>query len=254
MASEPISLRGVILTSREFKDKDRIISFLSSTAGVIDICVKGTGKQGSKLQSATIPFVVCDVVISMTGSFYYLKEVSLVYSNSEIYQNLEALVCANHIGSLLSSSYIEQTNSREFYELCVYTYYKLSEKPSDFKIIYSAFNWRFLNILGLNIQYDLCSGCSSKLDSYTYLSLTTGESYCNPCFQKKAYNEYLFPMSGAAIKALNSFLTADLKKLFSVNLDNESLDQLVDFTTKYIDSQLEGTYDELIDLLKKIGS
>jgi len=253
MASEPISLRGVILRSSEFKDKDRMITFLSSDSGVIDICVKGSGKQGSKLMSATLPFIVCDVVVSMTGSYYYLKEISIVYSNSSIFGSLEAMTCAGHIASLLSSSYIDGQNSRVMYELCVYSFFALSKTPDDFLLIYSAFNWRFLYLLGYCISYDVCNSCGKELDS-CYLSYATGEVFCTSCFGKDRKFTDMMLMSGAGVKALDHFIDSDIKKLFMIHVDEDTLHRLSLFTTRCLDVQLEGTYDSLLGLLKDLDS
>lgn len=254
MASDPIALRGVVLGSREFKDRDRIISFLSSEAGVIDICIKGSAKSGSKFSAASVPFIVADVVITATGSFYYLKDFNIVSSNSEIMNNLEAMTTAAHIGSVLSGSYIDQTNARAFYELAVYCFYNLSETPDRYMLIYSAFNWRFLYILGYAITYDRCNLCSEALDRASYLSFYDGQIYCASCFEHspKLYSSNFFLLSHAGILALNYFLTCDIKKLFSVRVDEDSLQRLVLFTTRYMNVQLEGTYDTLLNLLRDL--
>ena len=252
MASEPISLRGVIIKSGEFKDKDRIITFLSSEAGVINICVKGSGKQGSKLLSATIPFMVCDVVVSMTGSYYYLKELSIVYSNSEIMNSLEAMTCAAHIGQLLSTSYIDDTNSRVMYELCVYTYFALSKTPENYLLIYSAFNWRFLYLLGYCILFDTCNTCNKELNNSAYLSYDTGDVHCVECYGEGRTFDKMMLMSPAGIKALNYFIQSDIKKLFMIKVDDDTLKKMSLYTTRCINIQLEGTYDSLLDLIRDL--
>ena len=252
MASEPISLRGVILRSGEFKDKDRIITFLSSEAGVINICVKGSGKQGSKLLSATIPFMVCDIVVSMTGNYYYLKEFSIVYSNSEIMNSLEAMTCAAHIGQLLSTSYIDNTNSKVMYELCVYTYFALSKTPEDHLLIYSAFNWRFLYLLGYCILYEICNTCDKELKTAAYLSYSTGDAHCVECYGEGKTFEEMMLMSSAGIKALNHFIQSDIKKIFMIKVDDNTLKMLSIYTTRCLDIQLEGTFDSYLYLMREL--
>ena len=44
MASDPLSVKGVILESREFKEKDRMITILSGEHGILDFIAKGTSK------------------------------------------------------------------------------------------------------------------------------------------------------------------------------------------------------------------
>ena len=256
MASDPVSLRGVVLQSREFKDHDRIISFLSSESGVIDICVKGSsGGKGSKFSAAAVPFIVMDVVITATGSFYYLKDFNIVFSNSGIMKSLEAMTCAGHIGKVLSSAYLDMTNAYKFYELAVYAFYNLSEKPDQFLLIYSAFNWRVLYLMGLSIRYDNCNNCKQALSGSAYLSFTDGQIYCADCFEhsNKLYNGDFFLLTHSAVLALDHFISCDIKQLFSVRLDESSLHKLVLFTTRYMNVQLESDHDSLLRLLKDLN-
>lgn len=247
MASDPINLRGIVLQARDYKEKDKVISFLSSDSGVIDICVKGSSKTGNKLSALTIPFVVADVVVTMTGSFYYVKDYSIVSSNAQIMNSLEAVTVASHFSKILSSSYIDSTNSRPFYELMVYSLFYLSNNLNNYLLAYSAFNWRVLNLLGFVVEYDNCTGCHEKISQQEYYSsIKTAELYCSKCYKKSVSNsgDYI-KISSAVISALNFFATADYKQLFSVRLDNKSLEGLSEFTTKYLSHQLEGDYSSL---------
>ena len=85
---EPFSCRGIILASREFKEKDRLVSVLTSDRGLVTICAKGSGRPGSKAAFASIPFMVCDFVVSVSHNYYYLKEGTIVENNSDIMNSL----------------------------------------------------------------------------------------------------------------------------------------------------------------------
>lgn len=250
MASDPINLRGVVLTSRDFKEKDKIISFLSSDSGVLDICVKGTSKTVSKLAAITIPFVVADIVVTKTGNFFYLKDYSLVESNSSIMGSLEAMTVATHFSSLLSSSYIDETNSKAFYELLVYSLFYLSKNVDKYDLVYSAFNWKFLDLLGFVVSYEECNNCHNLIQTTEYfLSIKSGEIYCKECFEHSNNNKNDFEsINSAGILALNHFSKSEYKQLFAIKLDKATLNMLVSFTTRYLSHQLEGDYNSLVKL------
>lgn len=255
MASDPINLRGVVLQSRDYKEKDKIITFLSSDSGVIDICVKGSSKTGNKLSALTIPFVVADVVVTSTGSFYYVKDYSIVSSNSQIMSSLEAVTVASHFSKILSSSYIDSTNSRPFYELIVYSLFYLSNNLDKYLLVYSAFNWKVLSLLGFVIEYENCTCCHEKISQQEYYSsIKTAELYCSKCYKKSVSNSYDYlKVSSAVLAALNFFSAASYKQLFAVKLDTKSLDELGDFTTKYLSHQLEGDYNSLQKLNEQLN-
>ena len=254
MASDPVSLRGVVIKSREFKERDRIITFLSAEMGTVEICVKGSGKNGSRFAACTVPFVVLDVVITATGTFWYLKDYSVVFSNSGIMSSLEAMMVGAQIGDLLSSAYIDRSGSRDFYELTVYTFYALSETPGSYLKIFSGFVWRFMSILGLNILYESCCKCGCDLHGSLDLSLKDGLIYCSSCFSRANLPPQDFaPLSHAGVMALNHFASADFKLLFSVNVDDVTLHQLYRFVTSYLEVQLDIRCDALMTLLKDLN-
>ena len=88
---EPFSCRGIILASREFKEKDRLVSVLTADKGLVTICAKGSGRPGSKAAFASVPFMVCDFVVSVSHGYYYLKDASIIESNSKIMESISRL-------------------------------------------------------------------------------------------------------------------------------------------------------------------
>ena len=94
---DSFTARGVILHSREYKEKDRLVSFLTSDRGLITVLAKGSAKLGSRNAYVSVPFMVCDFVITSSHGFYYLKDGSIVENNSSIMGNLEALTVASHL-------------------------------------------------------------------------------------------------------------------------------------------------------------
>ena len=128
----------------------------------------------------------------------------------------------------------------------------LSKEPENHKLIYSAFNWRFLYLLGYCILYTHCNSCSGEFDSSAYLSYSTGEAHCVDCYGKGRTFEDMLLMSSAGIKALNHFIESDIKKLFMVKVDENTLKMLSLFTTRCLDIQLEGTYDSYLELMRDL--
>ena len=117
---EPFSCRGIILASREFKEKDRLVSVLTADRRLVTICAKGSGRPGSKSAFASIPFMVCDFVVSVSHGYYYLKEGTIVENNSDIMNSLEAMTCASHMSACLLDSTFQGDMAHEAYELAAF--------------------------------------------------------------------------------------------------------------------------------------
>ena len=245
---EPFSCRGVILASSEFKEKDRLVSVLTSDKGLVTICAKGAGRQGSKSAFLSIPFMVCDLVVSVSHGYYYLKEGTIVENNSEIMNSLEAMTCASHISTCLLDSTFQGENAHEAYELAVYAFYMLAKRPQDYLLVYSAFNWRLLTIAGFTVKYEITNNGGDKIvPGQSYLvSLTGGtiETVKNSKAGRLTGLEYrILPYD--AVEALNYFFDCPLNRLFTAKASEDVVSALKDFTTAYLSVQFDRNYDGL---------
>ncbi len=240
----PVNCRGIILGSREYKEKDRLVSVLTPDMGLITVCAKGTAKPGSRNAFASVPFMVCDLVLTTSHGYYYLKDGSVVENNSGILNNLEAMTVASHISECLKDSAYDASDARQAYELAVYAFYVLSRTPDKYLTVYSAFNWRLLTILGLTVEYVNCevTGNPVTRDGRYVLSPAGG-----------SINESSSGISGESVFALNYLAQCDIKDLFAVKASDMIINELKRFTTDYLSVQFDKEYNALatLDALNK---
>ena len=233
---DPFNCRGLIIRSTEYKEKDRLLSVLTADRGLITICAKGVAKPGSSLGCFSMPYMLCDFVVTISHGYYYLKDASIIESNSKIMDSLEQMTVAAHISSCLMDCTLQSENSKEAYELAVYAYYMLANNKGKYLLIYSAFNWRLLTIAGLTVQYDL----EDSIGRSKYLiNIAGGEGSDG---NNRAFNRMLEEPS---VRALNYFASCDLKKLFTATADKKTEQELKDFTTDYLSIHFDKIYDTL---------
>ena len=138
---------------------------------------------------------------------------------------------------------LQSENSREAYELAVYSYYHLANNKDKYLLIYSAFNWRLLTIAGFTVQYDLTEpaykASAGKPNRYL-INIAGGTG--SGINQNKAYNRLL---DEAAVRALNFFAECDLKQMFSSSATKEIEESLKGFTTDYLSVHFDKIYDSL---------
>ena len=238
---DPFNCRGLIIRSSEYKDKDRLLSVLTADRGLITICAKGVAKPNSSLGCFSMPYMLCDFVVSVSHGYYYLKDASIIESNSKIMESLEQMTVAAHISACLMDCTLQSENSREAYELAVYAYYMLANNKDKYLLIYSAFNWRLLTIAGFTVLYDLDDPLykvnGDKQGRYM-INISGGSSDK----QSRSFNRLL---EEPAVRALNFFATCDLKRLFTSSADKKTEEELRDFTTDYLSVHFEKMYDSL---------
>ena len=156
MSSDPEVIKGIILKSSEYKEKDRLIRVLTREKGIINICVKGVSGKSSQNAFASVPFSYCDLTVTLSHGFYYLKEGSVISGNTGIMNSIEAMAVAGHIAECLSWTVMQSDNARDCYELTIYAYYALSVDPGKFLSVMIAFNWRLMWELGLADRVETC--------------------------------------------------------------------------------------------------
>ena len=211
MASDPVTFKGIILATSEYKEKDRMIRVLTRDMGVIQICAKGVSGKNTKLSFVSVPFSYCDFVVTVSHGFYYLKEGTVIYSNAGIMESLEAMAVAGHFSDCLQWSVMQSDNAKDAYELALYAYYALSDNNSSFLSCMIVFNWRLMWILGLASFASECAGLVK-----------------NNCKIRKRESEILDYIG-----------TAPVKKIFTVKLEESDIRSLRMFTLEYMRIQFE---------------
>lgn len=238
---DPFNCRGLIIRSNEYKDKDRLLSVLTADRGLITICAKGVSKPGSSLGCFSMPYMLCDFVVSVSHGYYYLKDASIIESNSKIMDSLEQMTVAAHISSCLMDCTLQSENAKEAYELAVYAYYMLANNKDKYLLIYSAFNWRLLTIAGFTVLYDLddpLNKASGDKQGRYMINISGGSESS----QNRSFNRLL---DEPAVRALNFFATCDLKRMFTSNADKKTEQDLKEFTTDYLSIHFDKIYDSL---------
>ena len=242
IVADTFSCTGVILVSREFKDKDRMLSILTPDRGLISVCAKGCGKPGSKTSFAALPFLVCDFVISISHGYYYLKEGNIIEANKDLMNSFEALTVASHISDCLIDAATAAEDFSDTYKLAVYALYSLSHMSDKYLLIYSAFNWRLLSLQGQTVIYRRTKDTGNEIeqDRDYIVSLKGGD-----VFERATQAKEGKILSGISVKALNFFASCDIKQLFAVKASEKIIRELAGFTTDYISLQFDKSYEAL---------
>lgn len=211
MPSNPISFKGIILSTTEYKEKDRIISVLTRNLGIVNICCKGVSGKNSKLSFVSIPYSYCDFVVTDSHGYLYLKEGSVISGNSGILTSLESMAVAGHIANCLKDTVMQSDNANDCFELAIYSLYLLSIKPEQYLYVMCIFNWKLMWILGL------ASNCK--------------ESIVNVSSSIK--------ISDRTCEILDYIGQNPIKNIFTISLLDSDISEIRKFTLDYLKIQLE---------------
>lgn len=239
MPSVPVTYRGMILVSTEYKANDRVLKFLTRDSGLLDIYVKRAGKLNSSNAFISVPYMLCDLTCSDSHGYLYLKSGSIIESNKNIMNDLDLMLTAAHFADVLTDISRQSDNSREAYELSCYAYYHLADKPGKRKLFLAVFNWRVLTILGLTVSYSVTNDTQTEISDsgIYYVSATGGEIYSG-----KRDGPNVSVLTGKSIRVLNFIASSEIDKIFGLTVPDDMAERLADFTMNSLSFQLEKDY------------
>lgn len=239
MSSVPVTYRGMILVSTEYKANDRVLKFLTKDSGLLDIYVKRAGKLNSSNAFISVPYMLCDLTCTDSHGYLYLKSGSIIESNRNIMNDLDLMLTAAHFADVLCDISRQSDNSREAYELSCYAYYHLASKPEQKELFLAVFNWRVLTILGLTVQYSVTNDTQTEINDsgIYYVSATGGDLYSG-----KKDGSTISVLSGTGLRVLNMISSMSLDKIFGITVPDKLAKALSDFTMNSLSFQLEKDY------------
>jgi len=218
MPSEPYRIKGIILTTRDYKDKDRLLSVLTRDRGVVNCCAKGVSVKNTKLSFVSVPYSYCELVLSDSHGFPYIKEGNVISGNTGIMNSLEAMSVAGHMASCLLESVMQSDNAASCFVLAIYAFYALSQTPSEYLKVFCIFNWKLMWLLGLAGSAATC----------------TAE----------------FKLAPRVVEILDYIGNNKISNIFTIKLESTDIDALRAFTLSYLRIQFEKDIPDPIAKLK----
>lgn len=96
-----LKVKGVILKTRDFKERDKLLYVATPDKGKITIIAKGARGKKSKIMSLTQPMLLCDFVYFEGKNIHSLNEISLSHSFSTLKNTYESITYASYFLELM---------------------------------------------------------------------------------------------------------------------------------------------------------
>ncbi len=215
MASRDEYVKGVVLYSRPYKEKDRMIWFYSKNKGKILLFVRGGMKIDSKLAPmVSEPFALLNLKVVKGRAYFHLigGEILEVFENIEKdYKRLLRLSgLFEKIERILPRG---EENQKIFFLIKKF----LNTINKSYRInIFSSFLLKLLSFSGFMPELKHCLVCKKDLDQ-GYFDLKKGGLVCKKHKSKKS-----FKVSKKTLKLLQDFLLKDFDYLLSKKFDKNA--------------------------------
>ena len=126
-----IKTRGIILKSREFKEKDSLLYIFTGTEGKITVMAKGVRTAKGRYQAAVQPMMLCDFVLYPGKNIHSLNEAFVVHSFSTVKSDYDRITYGSYCLELADIAMADrEINERYFLDL-VKSLYLLDQEEID---------------------------------------------------------------------------------------------------------------------------
>jgi DNA repair protein RecO (recombination protein O) len=194
---------GIVLSSVDLGEHDRIVTLLTLQKGLVRAVVRGARKPNSRLAAVTQPFSRADFQLYGRGSsLERVIQVSLLDSHPGIVSDYARVVYASYLAEIVSGLMPEHERNSGVYHLFIAILAGLQEARE----LWTVARWAELRLLksaGFMPSLESCLKCGKVPVGTTYFSAPAGGVLCDKCHAKEEGPGILMPVSSGSIKTLS---------------------------------------------------
>lgn len=258
-----VKVRGLVVRSVNYGEKDRILSLLTEEKGLITVMARGSRSLKSRSLVATETFCYSNYVLNQQGTRYTVREVELIESFFGLRGDISRMALASYIGEVAAHVSTENMPDILFLRLTLNALYALARGTYPLWQVKGAFEIRASAVLGFEPALSRCSVCG-EVGEDAYLYVMDGVILCEACHKEREENHipteeersgatalcFLPPVARAALYYV---VSCPLEKLLSFRLEAENDRRAFSRAAEtYLLNQLETGFKTL-DYYKQLG-
>lgn len=223
-----IKTKGIVLSEVNFSESDKMLTILTPDLGRITCVAKGARKMQSPILSASQIFAFSELVLFRSkGDMYYINSAELIEAFYALRTDYDKLEAAMFCVKFVKQNVCENQISVMMLKLLLNSIYLIAtgEKPID--LVKNVFLLKAICILGYTPNFS-SSDDDTAVSGY---SMQKGELvYCASGNLDKS----LIHLSYDAVIAIRYIIQSDLKKVFSFQIREDVLNEIVFFNKIYL--------------------
>lgn len=246
------TVMGLVVKELKIGESDRIITILTDRYGLIRASARGSRNLKNKLFSGTGMFCYSEFTLFTQKGNYYVDEAALQKNFFGLRNSVEGLGVAAYIAELVTVLEPHRPEEvQELLRLSLNSLYLLSENRLDPRQVKAVFELRAVAETGYRPDLVACTECGRFEDKKGFwFDRKNGKIYCEYCAEHQCHD---VDVSLSVVTAMRHSIYADLKKVFSFTLSEESLRVFARTTEEYVRLQLDRPLRSLDFLCTVLG-
>lgn len=206
-------VKGIVLSSFDYKEKDKLVEVFTLEFGKITAVLKGCKSPNAKLKFAFQPFCFAEFSIVKLGKFYQIIDAKLIDSFFDLTLDLNTYYLSSLILELVSVSVEFEEQNPYLFLLCINALKHVCYDNLPANLVALKFCEDIMNMLGYKIDFQNCSSCGMPYIGKVYLNLDSGAFVCSAC-----KSENCLQISNQAFSLLKILNNTEYQRLGSIKI------------------------------------
>ena len=229
-----LKLKAIVLSSIDYKEKDKLVKLFSLELGIITAVLKGVRAQGAKLKFASQPFCFASFNLVKRGNYYTVTSANLEDSFFDLTKDLNSYYTAFTLLEVVQASLMEEeTNPLVFVNvlkaLKLICYDKL-----DAKLVLLKFLLGMLKVLCYRVNFKACEVCKMPFVNKKFLNMETGAIVCASCITPTCKQ-----MTNASFNLIKSLYETEMERLNTITATKAVISETLTLIVQNFESRVE---------------
>ncbi len=233
---------GLVLRVTTYNDADALLTLLTPNHGKLTVKARGLRRKQSPLIAACQLLAYGEFTLFEYRSMYTINEAQPVSLFNNLRKDLQKLSLGTYFAQVAELLSQEDFANSQLLSLVLNCLYALSELNIPEQKVKAVFELRSACLAGYSPDMYGCHRCGNPYPDR--FDLSAGRLECASC-RDMGSGGIRLPVVGGMLEAMHYITTCDDKKLFSFEVNEETISQLSSLSESYLSTQLERGFSTL---------
>jgi len=227
-----------VLSRRDFKESDQMISLFTAEKGKIEVLAKGVKKVIAKNSAFLEPFFLIEAEIVEGKEFFRLTTATPIESFKEIRADWQKSLMSGYAAEVLSRLLPNNQPENKIFKLFFSFLKFLTQTKEINKIFGAAFIWKVFALQGYLPNLDTCVVCNQE-NNLNFFSSQNGGLLCDNCRDKNLYLQKSILLTEKGKENLKMMIRNDWPEIKISKEDGEKQEQILsDFCSYHSEKKI----------------
>lgn len=208
-------VRGIVLSSHDYKEKDKLCQIFTVELGKITALLKGCKAPNAKLKFAFQPFCFAEFSVAELGNFYQIIDAKLIDSFFDLTKQLTTYYLANLAIELVDVCVQQQEQNSNLFVLLANTLKHLCYENLPPYLVALKFCECVFENLGYKLNSKVCANCGLPFSNRVFFDVEKCGFVCFSC-----KNSNCLAISNRAFACIKIVANTQFERLLTVKIDS----------------------------------